>query len=191
MLYLKKCSFINGKGLLEMSCSRNGNTITANVHAPYILGMALHFLHLNKNEKVTFILKVQESANKELDYSKSDCESRERNHYRIPVESFEKATSILFFFSEILSKDGLCFFGFETESGDIFMSEKYNIITITSENIGKYDEIFEAVNMPKKDKIITAYDVMSKNNPGFSKAYTFKGVGVCDIPDLIKAYGII
>lgn len=74
---------------------------------------------------------------------------------------------------EILFEDGISSFGYGGhESGDEIMFGSYNVLTVLSKEIGKYDEFFKAHGIEKKNHLLTARETFDASNPGISRRVT-------------------
>lgn len=191
MLQLKPSTYVHKAEVLECAYSISQEEIKANVHFSLILDLCLRFLHLNKDKKLFFYLETPDGLSREADVSSDTFSKNPTQAFRVDFESFEKASALLFYFADLLLKDGLCRYKFGTNEGDEFSVGKYNIITVTGENVERYEELFINAKIPKTEKLITAYDTFSKETPGFTKSSSFKGISVMEIPEYLKMYGII
>jgi len=191
MLRLKQGSYVHKAHLLNMEYTVTEEGITANIDSDLILDICLRFLHINKDKSLYFYLETSDEQKREIDVSSDSTARNASVSYRIDFDSFEKASGVLFYFSDLIARDGICRFKFGTQDGDEIESGKYNIVKITSDDIEKYEKIFTLNEIPKVEKLTTAYDTFSKEHPGVSKRMTYKGMTVLDIPDALKAYGLI
>ena len=55
------------------------------------------------------------------------------------------------------------------------MFGKYNVLTIYSHNIEKYNDFFEKHSIEKVENLITAWDTFSQEHPGQSDKYKIGG----------------
>lgn len=91
----------------------------------------------------------------------------------------------------MLYNDELSSFGFgEHESNDEIMFGKYNVLTLCSADIDKYDDFFEPHEIEETDRIITAWDTFSENTPGTSEQYELEEKTVFHIPKMFEEWGI-
>lgn len=82
-------------------------------------------------------------------------------------------------------------FGFGChESHDEIMVEKYNVVSIYSQDIQKYNDFYEPHNIKEAKNFITAWDTFSLEHPGSSERIEKNGKTVYDLPELLKGWGI-
>lgn len=146
--------------------------IVANVGADKILDVLRDFVKMN-DEPMFFILELFETI------------------YYIDGCSQEKAFDILTKVGDVLIKDGISAFGYGCHiSNDEIIFGKYNVVTMYSHNIEKYNSLFETHGILKTDNIITAWDTISGKNPGKSNRYNDNGKTVLDIPKELETWGM-
>lgn len=192
MLQLKYGSYVRNNHLLKMEYSFTDYGIAANIDAALLLEICLRFLDINRNENLYFLIETADGLKRELDTSSDDSIRNSVFSFRTGFDSFEKASGVLFFFSDLLTKDGLCRFSFGCDNkNDEIQCGKYNTVKIRCDNKDKYVEIFEKLKIPYTDKLVTAYDTFTMDSPGISKKATHKGMSVTDIPEALKMYGLI
>ena len=191
MLQLKAGSYVSKNHLLKMEYTTNSDGISANIDTGYIPEICLRFLALNKDKRLYFRLETAEGLKREADFSPDETLQNSTVSYRVDFDSFEKASGVIFFFSDLLMRDGLCRFYFGSDDGDVLECGKYNTVNILCRDTSKYIEILEELEIPYTEKLVTAYDTFSKQSPGFSRRVVYKGVSVMDIPEALKMYGLI
>ena len=191
MLQLKAGSYVYKNHLLNMEYTLTEDGISANIDAALIPEICLRFLDINKNERLYFRLETADGIKKEADVSPNGADRKASVSFRVDFDSFEKASGVLFFFSDLLTKDGLCTFFFGSDGGDIIECGKYNTVKISCRDNSKYVEVLKNLEIPYTEKLVTAYDTFSKQSPGFSRKVTHKGMMAEDIPEALKIYGLI
>ncbi len=157
----------------------------ANVHAKEIIELAVHFIEL-QTEPLFFIL--------ELPTNKKDEEHADGLHrdvYYMDGLSKEKAKAVLLTAGEWLVHDGLCYFGFASHTdGDELMFKKYNIAMLYTETPQKYDGFFEAHTISKTERLVTAFDTFSEEEPGRSERYMKGGKDIYSFLDTLQEMGL-
>lgn len=76
------------------------------------------------------------------------------------------------------------------ESQDEIMLDKYNVITIYSQQLSNYSDFFEAHGIKKVESLITAWDTFSDETPGQAERCDYKGKSVYDLPEELKDRGM-
>ncbi len=168
----------------------NENMIMANVNADEIESVIQHFIVMHE-EPIFFILELSADLDDERPVSPGILETTRKNVYYIDGCSQEEALTIMIRVGELLIQDGLVRFGFGChESQDELMVDKYNVITIWSQNIDGYDDFFEPHDIPKVQELKSAWDYFSEENPGICNRYDVEGKCIYDILELFKDWGI-
>ena len=70
------------------------------------------------------------------------------------------------------------------------MLDKYNVITIYSQQLSNYSDFFEAHGIKKVESLITAWDTFSDETPGQAERCDYKGKSVYDLPEELKDRGM-
>lgn len=70
------------------------------------------------------------------------------------------------------------------------MLDKYNVVTIYSQQLSNYNEFFEAHGIEKVESLITAWDTFSDETPGQAERCDYKGKSVYDLPEELKDWGM-
>ena len=162
------------------------NRIYANVSADKLGALMTDFIRMH-DEPLFFILELPTNANNEHDISNV----QHNDVYYIDALDSKQAESILETAGELLYADGLAMFGFGChESKDEIMSVKYNEIIVFSNEIEKYNALFEQHDIPRTEKLVTAWETFSRENPGKCFAVNINGKMVYDIPEMFKDRGI-
>lgn len=189
-LKLKAGSSISEKMLLYEGYQKEENRIIANIGIDKIESVMQHFIVMHE-EPVFFILELPAKQTDETEIAPGIVDTLHKDIYYIDGCTQEEALTILIRVGDILYNDGLSSFGFGChESGDEIMFGKYNVLTIFSQEISKFDDFFEAHDIDKTDNLITAWDTFSEETPGTSEKYEVDGKTVYDIPDQFKEWGM-
>ena len=108
-----------------------------------------------------------------------------------PVCAEREVLVLLERYGELLINDGMNRFGFGChESQDEIMLDKYNVVTIYSQQLSNYNEFFEAHGIEKVESLITAWDTFSDETPGQAERCDYEGKSVYDLPEELKDWGM-
>lgn len=164
--------------------------ITANVNASKIEEIIQHFIIMQK-ERIFFILELPTNAVTEEKIQKSSPVSFHKDIYYIDGLINEQALILLMKYKELLINDGICHFGFGVHDGSAeIMLNKYNIMTLWTNNMQKYSIFFDSHDIHITDNYISAWDTFSNDNPGQCRAVTVNDISVYDLPEKLKEYGM-
>ena len=209
MLKLKEGYSVPFPKKLYESYEQGENTIIANVGIDKLEDVVQHFIAI-QNEPMFFILELPVNCNRELSRAATEEElikikeqgfdcgvtnevltTSHKDIYYIDGCSVEEAFVLFERVKDLLLADGVCQFGFGChESHDEIMVQKYNIVTIYSENIRRYLDFYEAHDIPRVDRLLTAWDTFTSSHPGLSQRVEKDGKTVFDLPELLKEWGI-
>lgn len=108
-----------------------------------------------------------------------------------PLSIAEECLVLMERYGELLIHDGISKFGFGGhKSQDEIMLDKYNVVTIYSQCLSKYDLFFDSHKIEKVDKLITAWNTFTKETPGRTERYNSDGKSVFDLPKELEKWGI-
>lgn len=111
--------------------------------------------------------------------------------YYIDECTGEEAFTILLRIGDLMINDGLCSFGFGChESEDEIVFGKYNVTTILSKNINRYNSFMAEHGIAKSEDIVTAWDTFSQENPGISERIETGGKDIYSILEMFADWGI-
>lgn len=185
---IKGCTVPFPKKLIE-AYEVEGNRILANISADKIEEILRHFITAH-DEPQFFILELPTKLDEEQ-MTDENVNKFHKDVYYIDGCSQDQSFTILIIAGDILINDGLCSFGFGChESGDEIMFGKYNVMTIFSRDIAKYESFLEEHNVSKVENLLTAWDTFSSEHPGSAELYKVNEKTVYDIPELFKEWGI-
>lgn len=164
--------------------------ITANVNAEKILDVFQHFIVMH-DEPLFFILELPVTSDRETPIAPGVVEELHKDVYYIDGCTREEALVLMNRYGELLINDGISKFGFGChESQDEIMLDKYNVVTIYSQQLSEYDDFYEAHEIEKVENLITAWDTFTKDTPGQSERCDCNGKSVYDLPEELKEWGI-
>ena len=168
----------------------NDNCIVANIGADKIEKLLLDFIKIH-NEPLFFILETPAMQNNETEIKSGVVEKFHKDVYYIDGCTQEETFAILNRVGKLLINDGLSSFGFGCHiSHDEIMIGKYNVVTIYSQDVEKYNTLLEKYKINHVDKIVTAWDTFTPNNPGKSERVETDGKDIFDIPKMFEDWGI-
>ncbi len=168
----------------------NENSIIANIDADKIEDLLSDFIKLH-NEPLFFILEIPSKQCDEIEIKPGIVESLHKDVYYIDGCAQEEALNIVSRIGKLLVNDGLSSFGFGCHiSHDEIMVGKYNVITIYSQTPENYNELLEKNELKRVDKVMTAWDTFTQNNPGKSVKIETDGKDIFDIPEMFADRGI-
>ena len=198
-------NLIKGTHIVDYTClqeefAATDNGLLANVSAEHIVLVFEQFLQLFRDDEPLFLfIEVPANINDEsvtrqsADGIPGEVETFHRDVYYL--DGYYKEQMLMFLHSgigELLINDGLVQFGFGSlESHEEIGKYKYNIMQIfCSEQTDSLFSVFSSVGIPYCEKITTAWDIISPDNPGENSMYTFNGMTVYDLLEQMKELGI-
>lgn len=160
------------ENLFESFTKLTEHHLMANVHAEKILEVFQHFIAIH-DEPLFFILELPVSIDREDGCSREEC------------------LALLIRYGDLLINDGLSQFGFGGhKSHDEIMLDSYNVVTIYSKELSKFNDFFEPHNIQFVEELVTAWKTFSKTSPGISEIYESNGKTVYDLPEELAEWGI-
>ena len=164
--------------------------LMANVHAEKILEVFQHFIVIH-DEPLFFILELPVSIDREKVIAKNIIKESHKDVYYIDGCSREECLALLIRYGDLLVNDGLSKFGFGGhKSHDEIMLDSYNVVTIYSKELSKFNDFFEPHNIQFVEELVTAWKTFSKTSPGISEIYESNGKTVYDLPEELAEWGI-
>ena len=161
-------------------------TLMANVDVEKIKEVFQHFIVMH-DEPLFFILELPVTCDRENPVAPGILEETHKDVYYIDGCSQEECLVLLERYGELLINDGMNRFGYGChESQDEIMLDKYNVITIYSQQLSNYSDFFEAHGIKKVESLITAWDTFSDETPGQAERCDYKGKSVYDLPEELK-----
>ena len=168
----------------------NEVSIMANVGVEKVVDVFQHFIAMY-DEPLFFILELPVTCDREALIAPGVVEETHKVVYYIDGCTQEECLVLLEKYGELLVNDGMNRFGFGChESGDEIMLDKYNVVTIYSRILSKYNDFFEAHEINRVSQLVTAWDTFSDDTPGQAERYDYNGKSVYDLPDVLKDWGI-
>lgn len=190
MLQMKKGCSVPFPEKLSEQYEIHENRIVANVGTDKVKNMMLEFIDMH-SEWLFFILEIPTNWNDELKGESGELISRHKDVFYIDGCSQEKVKSILLDIGDLLIDDGMNCFGFGGhESSEEILFDKYNVMTIYTQNPENYEDFLKKYNITKIEDLITAWDTFSKENYGETGICEIDGVDIYSIPDNYKEHGM-
>ena len=178
------------ENLFESFTKLTEHHLMANVHAEKILEIFQHFIVIH-DEPLFFILELPVSIDREKVIAKNIIKESHKDVYYIDGCSREECLALLIRYGDLLVNDGLSKFGFGGhKSHDEIMLDSYNVVTIYSKELSKFNDFFEAHNIQFVEELVTAWKTFSKTSPGISEIYESNGKTLYDLPEELAEWGI-
>ena len=178
------------ENLFESFTKLTEHHLMANVHAEKILEIFQHFIVIH-DEPLFFILELPVSIDREKVIAKNIIKESHKDVYYIDGCSREECLALLIRYGDLLVNDGLSKFGFGGhKSHDEIMLDSYNVVTIYSKELSKFNDFFEPHNIQFVEELVTAWKTFSKTSPGISELYESNGKNVYDLPEELAEWGI-
>ena len=178
------------ENLFESFTKLTEHYLMANVHAEKILEVFQYFIAIH-DEPLFFILELPVSVDREKEIAKNIIEELHKDVYYIDNCSREECLVLLIRYGDLLVNDGLSKFGFGGhKSHDEIMLDSYNVVTIYSKELSKFNDFFEPHNIQFVEELVTAWETFSETSPGISEIYESNGKTVYDLPIELAEWGI-
>ena len=178
------------ENLFESFTKLTEHHLMANVHAEKILEVFQHFIVIH-DEPLFFILELPVSIDREKVVAKNIIKESHKDVYYIDGCSREECLALLIRYGDLLVNDGLSKFGFGGhQSHDEIMLDSYNVLTIYSKELSKFNDFFEPHNIQFVEELVTAWETFSETSPGISESYESNGKTVYDLPIELAEWGI-
>ena len=155
-------------------------SILMNVNADKTKKIFKDFINQN-NEDLFLILEVPCNKSEEPLDENGNLIDFHSNIYYLDNINQEKALDILNKYEELL-EDGMVAFGFATHKlCNELMKYKYNVLQLMSTDISKYYKLMQDNNIPKVEKLLTAWDTFSKDNNQYGESTC-----ICNINKILE-----
>ena len=178
------------ENLFESFTKLTEHHLMANVHSEKILEVFQHFIAIH-DEPLFFILELPVSIDREKVIAKNIIKESHKDVYYIDGCSREECLELLIRYGDLLVNDGLSKFGFGGhKSHDEIMLDSYNVVTIYSKELSKFNYFFEPHNIQFVEELVTAWKTFSKTSPGISEIYECNGKTVYDLPEELAEWRI-
>lgn len=175
----------------------NGNWIYANISAENIRRIINQFIEIENTELFCLFIEIPANMTDENVIRKTEdgycvAEKMHKDIYYLDDISAKDLNELLNVFEDILINDGLSSFGVLSQKGNEIGKYKYNVMGAYSdgEDLSPIIEAFYNVKIPRTDKLVTAWDYFSQDNPGESELYKKDGKTIYDVVETLKEVGM-
>lgn len=196
MFNLIKGAKINGNIALKEEYEINGNWIYANISVENIRKVMEQFVKIEKGNKFCLFIEIPANIADENIIGMNEegfyqLESKHMDVYYLDNITDEYIIYLLDKFGDILINDGLSHFGVLSQSGREIGKYKYNVIkAYTRDDLLPLINVFNSLDIPETDNLITAWDYFSQDNPGESERYEKDGKSIYDVVEILKEVGM-
>ncbi len=196
MFNLIKGAKINGTIALKEEYEINGNRIYANISVENIRKVMEQFVKIEKGNKFCLFIEIPANIADENIIGMNEegfyqLESKHMDVYYLDNITDEYIIYLLDKFGDILINDGLSHFGVLSQSGREIGKYKYNVIkAYTRDDLLPLINVFNSLDIPETDNLITAWDYFSQDNPGESERYENDGKSIYDVVEILKEVGM-
>ncbi|MBQ7798643.1 MAG: hypothetical protein IJ371_05920 [Clostridia bacterium] len=167
-----------------------GNSIIINVDDLHMKELLYKFIDTLSYPSF-FFLELPLNKEEEIKLRKKDTDPFHSDVYYIDGRTQNELKSILSQSGKLLINDGLCSFGFGSNIKPLeICCTKYNVVYIYTNEIEKYGKILKDMGINQVDKLITAWDTFTQENPGRAEIAIINGKRVDDIIQDYKDWGI-
>lgn len=197
MFNLIKGAKVNENIALKEEYEINGNWIYANISAENIRRIINQFIEIENTELFCLFIEIPANMTDENVIRKTEdgycvTEKMHKDIYYLDDISAKDLNELLNVFEDILINDGLSSFGVLSQKGNEIGKYKYNVMGAYSdgEDLSPIIEAFYNVKIPRTDKLVTAWDYFSQDNPGESELYKKDGKTIYDVVETLKEVGM-
>ena len=174
----------------------NGNQIYANISVENIRKVMEQFVKIEKGNKFCLFIEIPANIADENIIGMNEegfyqLESKHMDVYYLDDITDEYIIYLLDKFGDILINDGLSHFGVLSQSGREIGKYKYNVIkAYTRDDLLPLINVFNSLDIPETDNLITAWDYFSQDNAGESERYEKDGKSIYDVVEILKEVGM-
>ncbi len=184
MKFKKGCVVLNPEKIIESYEIKDGG-IYANVENPNTEKLIYNFIK-NVSEGFLFLempnLDEAQQVNGAL---------YEREVYYLDGLSKLEMQEIFNRYKNVLLEDGLIAFGFGSHNSYEQISvDKYNVVTIVSEDLYAVEKFLEQMGIKKVEKLVTAWDIFDKDNCGKSSLVTINKKTIYHVKNELEEIGL-
>ena len=178
------------ENLFESFTKLTEHHLTASVHAKKYSTFFNTLLRVMASPSFLFWNRLSLLIEKKV-IAKNIIKESHKDVYYIDGCSREECLALLSRYGDLLVNDGLSKFGFGGhKSHDEIMLDSYNVVTIYSKELSKFNDFFEPHNIQFVEELVTAWKTFSKTSPGISEIYESNGKSVYDLPTELAEWGI-
>lgn len=176
--------------LIKEGFEINDNKIIINVDDAHMEELLNNFIDTLSYPSF-FFLELPLNKQEEIKLRKRDTDPFHSDVYYIDGCNQEQLKTILKQSGKLLIEDGLSTFGFGSNIKPLeICCTKYNIVYIYAKDVEKYSNLLKDMQIFQVDKLITAWDTFTMENPGSAEIAIIDGKKVDDIVQDYKDWGI-
>ena len=176
--------------LIKEGFEVKGNRIIINVDDSHIEELLCKFIDTLSYPSF-FFLELPVNKQDEMKLRKKDTDPFHSEVYYIDGRNQEELKTILKQSGELLIADGLCSFGFGSNIKPLeICCTKYNVVYIFTSEIERYAQFLKDMGINQVNKLITAWDTFTQENPGRAEIAIINGKRVDDLVKEYKDWGI-
>jgi hypothetical protein len=193
MLKMKKGAIIINADTLFNEYELSEKQIKANVNVDLITELFNIWIKGHSSEPIFLILEVPVNADEETEIRPGVLEATHSNVYYLGDCDEAKALELLEQYGDVFFNDGLITVGFGSqESQEEIQWTKYNVMYVIGDSVPYFaTEVMDKIGFPKVDRITTAWDTISADNPGVSSRFDREdGTSIIDIVEELKGEGL-
>ncbi len=153
--------------------------ITANIGIDKIEKLVQYFV-MTREEPIDFILRLPVSE-------EADSGTIE---YIIEGLSVDDALLAMIRAGKLLFEDGVSSFSFKCPAGDEISFGQYNIMNLYGDDLEFAEDFFGPHKVPCVEKVTTALDQITDEEPGECRLYEDGGKTIFDLPDKLAKMGM-
>lgn len=191
VILIKGCSVSNLEGLTENYAQVSDIALSASVSAPRILEVFEAFVR-NQIAEEDFFLFIEIPTNYDVE-KEFEGDQLHRDIYYLDglnqgqVLQFLESTDF-----QILLHDGMSFVGFGTRFSQSELGlYAYNVMTgYAAEGLDELVDLFESFGIGRLPELVSAWDFISKKNPGVSTTFSIDGQTAYDVVEKLKQFGL-
>ena len=170
------------ENLFESFTKLTEHHLTANVHAKKYSTFFNTLLRFMASPSFLFWNRLSLLIEKKV-IAKNIIKESHKDVYYMDACSRDECLEQLIRYGDLLLNDGLSKFGFGGhKSHDEIMLDSYNVVTIYSKELSKFNDFFEPHNIQFVEELVTAWKTFSKTSLGISEIYESNGKTVYDLP---------
>lgn len=163
--------------------------IVANVNADKILNIIYDFINMNDDLYFLILEIPTKTAEEENLKENGKVKSFYKDVYYRDGMSKKFANEVLSNIGDLFINDGMAHIGIGNHNNNSeIMTAKYNIVSIYFEDndVNSYEKIFINGGIKKTDKLKTAWDFFSEENPGKSICIDRDGKNIYSVVEMLK-----
>ena len=181
-----------GAETLQEGYRRDGDWLFANVSAERLDSLFRTFLRREGSELFSLFIEQPSSLQDETPGPDGVIEKFHKDVYYLDAISENDAVHLLDLFGPLLIHDGMVRFGFASQRGNELGKYKYGEVYAYSHSgdLRALKKVFESMALPETPDLKGPWDLISRENPGTSKAIVMEDRKVSDVIEALKQLGL-